>query len=259
MLPYIHIGPLTLGTYGLLLATALLCAFFVLRSDLRRRRLNADPHTIIGLAGLVGLVGGKLYHVLETPSELFAHPLQILFSSFGFSFYGGLLGGLVAVVLLARHYRMPVLTMLDVASPAAALGYGVGRIGCLISGDGDYGIPTSLPWGMSFPSGIVPTTERVHPTPIYEFLAAVALFYYLWRLGERSLRGPRPTGEVFGNYLVLSGVARFLVEFIRINPRSVFGLTNAQAASLLSVVAGGAVLLAVRRGFRAAKQEHRIL
>ena len=251
MLPFIRIGPLTLGTYGLLVATALLCAFFVLRADLRRRRLGVDPHTVIGLAGLAGLAGAKLWHALESPAELFAHPFEILFSPLGFAFYGGFLGGLVTLLLLARHYRTSALEMLDLAAPAAALGYGIGRIGCLISGDGDYGIPTALPWGMSFPNGIVPTAERVHPTPIYEFLAALAIFYYLWRLGAGSPRGPRPSGEVFGNYLVLSGVARFLVEFIRINPRSVFGLTNAQAASLLSILAGAVLLLRVKRRPRA--------
>ena len=257
VLPYIHIGPLTLGTYGLLVATGLLFAFFVLQADLRRRQLAADPHTIVGLTGLVGLLGAKLYHLLESPAEFFAHPFPLLISPLGFAFYGGLLGGLLTLLLLARHYRMPLLAMLDVASPAAALGYGIGRIGCLISGDGDYGIPSSLPWAMSFPNGLVPTTERVHPTPIYEFLAAVVIFYCLWRLGTRSPHGPRPAGEVFGYYLVLSGGARFLVEFIRLNPRSVFGLTNAQAASLLSILAGVAILLAVRQRIPATKRPGR--
>ncbi len=257
VLPYIHIGPLTLGTYGLLVATGLLFAFFVLQADLRRRQVAADPHTIVGLTGLVGLLGAKLYHLLESPAEFFAHPFPLLISPLGFAFYGGLLGGLLTLLLLARHYRMPLLAMLDIASPAAALGYGIGRIGCLISGDGDYGIPSSLPWAMSFPNGLVPTTERVHPTPIYEFLAAAIIFYCLWRLGTRSPHGPRPAGEVFGYYLVLSGGARFLVEFIRLNPRSVFGLTNAQAASLLSILAGVATLLAVRQRIPAAKRPGR--
>jgi prolipoprotein diacylglyceryl transferase len=259
MLPFIHVGPLTLGTYGLLVATGLLCAFFVLRADLRRRGLAADPHAIIGLTGLAGLAGAKLYHLLEEPGVFLAHPVSLLFSPAGFAWFGGLLGGLATLLLLARHYRMPVLEMLDVASPAAALGYGVGRIGCLISGDGDYGIPTSLPWGMSFPYGLVPTTERVHPTPLYEFLVALPICYYLWRQGAKSLRGPRPTGEIFASYLILSGVARFLVEFIRINPRSVFGLTNAQAASLLSVMVGGVLLRGLKRRFRRQKPTHRIL
>ncbi len=131
-----------------------------------------------------------------------------------------------------------MLLMLDVASPAAAMGYGIGRIGCLISGDGDYGIPTSLPWGMRFPNGIVPTTERVHPTPIYEFLVAALIFWILWRLGARGIKKHAPNGIIFAAYLILTGIARFLVEIIRINPRSFFGMTNAQAASVVSVLAG---------------------
>jgi phosphatidylglycerol:prolipoprotein diacylglycerol transferase len=127
------------------------------------------------------------------------------------------------------------------------MGYGIGRIGCLISGDGDYGIPTSLPWGMSFPNGIVPTTQRVHPTPIYEFLAAGLIAWILWRLGARGLKTHAPNGIIFAAYLVLTGIARFLVEIIRINPRSFYGLTNAQAASVVSILAGVA-LFVYRRG-----------
>jgi phosphatidylglycerol:prolipoprotein diacylglycerol transferase len=236
--PFIHIGPLTLGTYGLMVATALICAFFILRADFARRRVSADAEAIIGITGLSGLAGSRLYHLLETPREFFADPWPQLFSTMGFAFVGAIIGGFLALVLLARKFRMSPLLMLDAASPAAAMGYGIGRIGCLISGDGDYGIPTSLPWGMSFPNGIVPTTQRVHPTPIYEFLVAILIFWILWRLGARGLKTHAPDGIIFAAYLVLTGIARFLVEMIRINPRSFYGLTNAQAASVVSVIAG---------------------
>ena len=146
--------------------------------------------------------------------------------------------------------------MLDAGSPAAALGYGIGRIGCFLSGDGDYGIPTSLPWGMSFPHGLLPTTERVHPTPLYELIVACAIAWWLWRLGARQLsarssssakdgvaagataQSAIPRGAIFAAYLILTGIARFLVEFIRINPRSFLGMSNAQAGGLFSAIAG---------------------
>jgi predicted O-methyltransferase YrrM len=143
-----------------------------------------------------------------------------------------------------------MLTMLDVASPAAAIGYAVGRIGCLISGDGDYGQPTSLPWGMAFPNGLVPTTQHVHPTPIYEFLAMALVFWYLWRRGVRALRTPLAAGVITAEFLILSGAERFLVEFIRINPRIILGMSNAQFTALLSVVAGIILLILARRRFR---------
>ena len=136
--------------------------------------------------------------------------------------------------------------MLDLAAPAVSVGYGVGRLGCLISGDGDYGIPTHLPWGMSFPNGLVPTTQRVHPTPIYELLGALVIAAYLWRRGAKS-SGSLPVGQLTGEYLVLSGVARFLVEFIRINPRIYWGMSNAQVASLGSIVAGILLVVWARR------------
>jgi predicted O-methyltransferase YrrM len=135
----------------------------------------------------------------------------------------------------------------------------VGRIGCLLSGDGDYGIPTSLPWGMSFPYGLVPTTERVHPTPIYEFIVGIAICAYLWRLGGKAVRGPRPEGQVVAEFFILSGIARFLVEFIRINPRSILGLSNAQFFALLTAIGGAVLLVIVKKRFRATKGEHRIL
>lgn len=251
MYPFIHIGPLTLGTYGIMVATGLICAFFVIRADLRRRGYVAEAENIIGTTGLAGLVGARLYHLLESPREFFAHPLPLLFSTTGFAWFGAVIGGFVALVLLARHYQMKILLLLDIASPAAAIGYGIGRIGCLISGDGDYGVPTSLPWGMSFPNGLVPTTERVHPTPIYEFLAAMLIGYVLWRIGARAIGGMRRAGGVFAFYLILTGVARFLVELIRINPHSFFGLTNAQTASLASILAGVFLVLALRRRIRA--------
>jgi phosphatidylglycerol:prolipoprotein diacylglycerol transferase len=153
------------------------------------------------------------------------------------------IGGFIALFFLARHYRMKIMLMLDVCSTGAALGYGVGRIGCLLSGDGDYGIPTSLPWGMSFPNGLVPTTQRVHPTPIYEFLAALVIAHFLWRVGARAVANHWPAGRVFAWYLIATGIVRFLVEFIRINPRSFLGMTNAQNASLVGIAAGALLLV----------------
>ena len=230
-----------------MVAIGLICAFFVLRADFARRGISADAEAIIGITGLSGLAGSRLYHLLETPADFFADPWPQLFSTMGFAFFGAVIGGFLALLYLARRFKIPPLLMLDAASPAGALGYGIGRIGCLISGDGDYGIPTSLPWGMSFPNGIVPTTERVHPTPIYEFLVALVIFWILWRLGARALKTQAPYGIVFAAYLVLTGLARLLVEFIRINPRSFYGLTNAQAASVVSIVAGVILFTYLRR------------
>ena len=284
MIPFLHIGPLTIPTFGLMVATALLVSGYILQADLNRRAnvfaprpkpgKSAEPSThqddgflIVTIAGIAGLLGARLYHVLETPREFLANPSPMLFTRYGFAWFGGFLGGFLALIILARRFKTPVLEFFDICAPAAAVGYAIGRIGCLLSGDGDYGRPTLLPWGMAFPNGVVPTTEtcvqqgwpescRVHPTPIYEFFIWLAIAAFLWHLGGKALRsantlssskldgklGDRSNGVIFCAYLILTGLARFLVEFLRINPRSFYGLTNAQAASIVSVLLGAALL-----------------
>jgi phosphatidylglycerol---prolipoprotein diacylglyceryl transferase len=258
VIPFLHVGPIEIPTFGLMVAASMVVAYYVLRADMARRGIaeknSATAEIFIVAPALAGIVGAKLYHALEAPRELFAHPADVLLSRYGLAWFGGLIGGLAAWVLLARAKRIPLLESFDAGSAAAALGYGVGRIGCLLSGDGDYGLPTSLPWGMSFPNGLVPTSERVHPTPIYELVVACAIAWVLWRLGaaqlartERESTGWRRPGGVFAAYLLLTGTARFMIEFIRINPRSFFGLTNAQVASIASIIAGAMLWWGVSR------------
>jgi len=242
-------------------------AYHVLRADIARRALSDDPSALaeelIALPCLAGIIVSRIYAIFESPGDFLADPWGQILTQYGFTWTGGLLGGLIVLIWLARRNKLSILLVLDLASPASALGYGFGRMGCLLSGDGDYGTPTSLPWGMSFPHGLVPTTERVHPTPIYEFIGACVIAWVLWRMGRSFVRAPAtsaksgkakgvavdpklaerasPTahvGDVFAAYLVLTGVARFLVEFIRINPRVLFGLTTAQISSAIGVFAG---------------------
>ncbi|HKV26424.1 MAG TPA: prolipoprotein diacylglyceryl transferase family protein [Candidatus Acidoferrum sp.] len=280
MIPFLHFGPLMIPTFGLMVAIALLVSAYVLQADFNRRRSQLiaiyarnekdEGFLIIGIAGLAGLIGARLYHVLESPHDLFANPWPQLFSRYGFAWFGGFIGGFIALVILARRSKIPLLEFLDICSPAACVGYAIGRIGCFLSGDGDYGIPTKLSWGMSFPHGLVPTTEtcvqqgwpsdcRVHPTPLYEFLIWLAIAAFLWHMGSKALRGPKAKGEIFCNYLLLTGVARFSVEMIRINPRSFFGLSNAQAASIVSILLGAVLLWRIKGKYHRKKKEHRIV
>ncbi|HEV3419039.1 MAG TPA: prolipoprotein diacylglyceryl transferase [Candidatus Acidoferrum sp.] len=267
MIPYLHLGPLQLPTFGLMVALALITAAYVLQADFDRRGMNADAFSMITVAGLMGILGAKLYHLLESPAELFANPLPLLLSRYGFAWFGGFLGGFGALLVMRWRAKLPLWEFLDACSPAAAIGYGIGRIGCFLSGDGDYGIPTSLPWGMSFPKGIVPTTGiwdlethsgvcnkyglpescAVHPTPLYELIVSCAIGWVLWQLGARYLKRPEHSGEVFCYYLILTGVARFLVEIIRINPPWILGLSNAQVASAISTVGGLILLVFLKR------------
>jgi phosphatidylglycerol:prolipoprotein diacylglycerol transferase len=258
MIPYLHLGPLQLPTFGLMVALALITAAYVLQADFDRRGMNTDAFTMITVAGLIGILGAKLYHLLESPAEFFSDPLPLLLSRYGFAWFGGFLGGFGALLLMRWRAKLPLWEFLDACSPAASFGYAIGRIGCFLSGDGDYGKPTSLPWGMSFPNGVVPTTQtcvqwgspadcRVHPAPLYELLVWCAIGWLLWRVGARILKNPRRSGEIFCYYLILTGVARFLVEIIRINPPWILGLSNAQVASAISVIGGLILLIFLKR------------
>jgi len=254
---------------------AFITGFIALQAEVRRRRLEIDPHTVITAMALAGILGAKIWHIVDTPAD--RPTLDLIFSRGvlpwfqpGFAWFGGLVAGTATLLFMARKYKISMMTMLDVAAAPCAIGYAVGRIGCLISGDGDYGKPTSLPWGMAFPHGLVPTTTtcvqwgwpadcQVHPTPIYEFVAGLLIFWYLWRRGTRALQHPLAAGVIVGEFFILSGVERFLVEFLRINPRVILGMSNAQFAGLLSVLTGVILLVVARRRFRGINPVHRVL
>jgi phosphatidylglycerol:prolipoprotein diacylglycerol transferase len=238
MLPYLHILGFPLPTFGLMLWLAAVTAAFVTDRNFKRNGIDADAVGMVALAALMGIVGAKLWHVIDTPAEFRTYGWRVLWDSAGFAWYGGLLFGISTLMFQGWWAKIGMLRTLDLAAPAAAIGYGIGRIGCFLSGDGCYGIPTTLPWGMSFPNGIEPTSLRVHPTPLYELAAGLLIGLWLWRRGAK----PHGTGAMVGQYLVLTGIARFLVEFVRRNPKVLWGLSNAQLASAGSVIAGVALV-----------------
>jgi len=246
MLPYIdirflhlHFGSLRLdhmNSFGLMMWLAAVAAAFVMDRCFRRARVTEDALSIVAVTLVVGIIGAKLWHVLDTPIEFRYLGWSVLWQTDGFAWFGGLLFGIGALLFQGWRAKIGMLRILDLAAPAAAIGQGIGRIGCFLSGDGCYGIATKLPWGMSFPNGIVPTPlgVRVQPTPLYEFAAYLLIGSWLWwRLGKQNR-----IGAIVGQYLLLCGIARFLVEFIRLNPKVLWGLTNAQLASAGSVLAG---------------------
>ena len=240
MIPYIHLWHFSVPTFGLMLWLAAVAAAVVMDRGFKRATLDADAVGMVAIAVLAGIVGAKLWHVIDTPSEFREMGWRVLWDTAGFAWFGGLVFGISALLLQGWRAGIGALRTLDLAAPAAAIGYGIGRIGCFLSGDGCYGVETKLPWGMSFPDGIEPTPPgvRVHPTPLYELGMGLLIGWYLWwRSGKRH-----GTGAIVGEYLVLSGIARFLVEFIRRNPKIAADLSNAQLASLGSVLAGAGLI-----------------
>jgi phosphatidylglycerol:prolipoprotein diacylglycerol transferase len=251
-----RIGPVTVYSFGTLMALAALCGGWIAWLELKRRRYNPElASTMVFAAALGGLLGARALFIVEQWSDFIHSPWDFIFTGAGFTWYGGVIGGALAVTWVVRRERIPWLRAADICALGLTLAYGVGRIGCHVSGDGDWGIETDVPWGVTYTNAIIgwvnpmtgvpyPPGVKVHPTPIYELIESLLIFGVLWPLRKKDY----PSGTIFWLYLVLSGLARFGVEFWRVNPVLAMGLTEAQWFSLLTVAAGCGMLLHQIRG-----------
>jgi phosphatidylglycerol:prolipoprotein diacylglycerol transferase len=248
--PEIHILGITLQSFGLMMALGFVVAGLTAGRYLKELGRPVDwAYEMIFAALVGGIVGARLWWIGENWSEASDDVLGSLFSGSGLVWYGGAIGGALCVLLWAWRRKALDLITLDVAAVPLAAGYAIGRIGCQLAGDGDYGKDWDGPWAMAYPHGTVPTTTPVHPTPVYETLTMGLGAYVLWRLRHRW----RP-GTLFALYLILAGAERFLVEFLRRNEPELLGLTQPQLISIV-MIAGGAVFLWLRRGAPARAQE----
>ena len=242
MKPEIHLGPLTLQTFGIAFALAFVACGGLFARRLRELDLPVDwAYEGIFAALIGGLVGSRVDYIVQNWHQVSGDVLGNVFSGSGLVFFGGLIGGAVGVIIWARWRGFLGWTLFDSAAAPIAIGYAVGRIGCQVSGDGDYGQPSDLPWAMAYPHGTVPTTQEVHPTPVYETFTMGLVTLVLWNLRDRLA-----PGMVFGLYLFLGGLERFLVEFIRRNDVVFAGLTIPQLFSVAMMAGGGALLLTRR-------------
>jgi len=279
MWPWLIEQPVRVGSYGVMMLLAFLAAGWLARREWERLGLPgaADrPWVLVGVAAMAGILGAKLAYLwTEAPAWDFGD----LVSASGLTWHGGLILAGLAVVVLVRLQGLPLRTVADLFSPMLALGYGIGRIGCHLAGDGDYGVPCAPGWWrdhvcMTYPAGIVPSPCRVgdrvaevcpitalpvtflpvHPTPLYEAIGGIALFLLLWALRRRLEHRP---GTLFGLWLLLAGLSRLLVEFIRLSeerPLRLWGLRDAQWVAV-AMMASGLLLLARRPRDGAASRE----
>jgi phosphatidylglycerol:prolipoprotein diacylglycerol transferase len=255
----IHLGPLEVTGYGLMLMVAFLMGGWLIARQLRERQLREDyAADIVAAAVIGGIIGAKLWYVALTQDP------GALFSRGGLVWYGGFIGGALAVMLNGWRLKVPLRWTMHLTAPALAAAYALGRVGCFLVND-DYGRPTNLPWGMRFPEGLPPSTAgnlnqlfgvpippgidpstvlAVHPTQLYEVAVMLIAFAVLWSLRRRRY----PIGWLFGLYLVFAGVERFLVEFVRAKDDRFLGaFTLAQLTSVIIVLLGVALLAAWRR------------
>jgi phosphatidylglycerol:prolipoprotein diacylglycerol transferase len=239
-----QIGPITIYSYGLMMAIAFLTAGYLTSRELTRKGMDGEiASSMVFWAAVGGIVGSRILAILEDLPGFLADPWAGIFTGAGFVWYGGLIGGFLSVSWVIRRNNLPWRATVDCIAPALSLGHAIGRIGCQLAGDGDWGRETTLPWGMAYPNAIVgwdyPPGVVVHPAPLYEFTAYTIIFAFLWNLRKRE----QPDGTLLWLYFLLGGAARFLIETVRINPPFLFGLTQAQVISIVLMVAGSAQLL----------------
>ena len=256
----IHLGPLEVTGYGIMMVVAFLVGGWLIARQLREAGLKDDyAADMVAAAVIGGIIGAKLWYVALTGNP------DAFLSRGGLVWYGGFIGGALAVILNSWRVGVPLRWTMQLAAPALAAGYALGRVGCFLVND-DYGRPTDLPWGVKFPEGLPPSTAgnlknlfgipipggldpstvlAVHPTQLYEVAAMLVAFAVLWSLRK----GGRPVGWLFGLYLVFAGIERFLVEIFRAKDDRLLGpFTLAQLASVIIVVIGISLLYAWRRG-----------
>ena len=248
---------LAIYSFGLMLVVAFYTCYFLLDYDIKRLGYNEKlASDIIFWAAIGGIIGSKGYHVLENLDQVISaqNPWGMIFSGSGLVFFGGLLGGILAVTMVLRKNNLSWLVFADLTAPLLILGYSIGRFGCFLVGD-DYGIPSNLPWAIGFPNGLPPTTStvfaiqfpwidisgfstgvlNVHPTQVYETLVCGGIFFFLWK--KRTEDGVQ--GSLFFLYLILAGIERFFIEFIRTNEKYFLDIfSGAQIISVTMICIG---------------------
>jgi phosphatidylglycerol:prolipoprotein diacylglycerol transferase len=257
-----RIGDFEVTSFGLMMFLSFLSAAWLTGKQLQRYGLPRDlAWDLLAWVAIGGILGAKLYYLALHWQDVAANPVRELTSRGGLVWYGGLLGGILAYYLQIRARKLPMAVMFDATAPALAFAYAVGRLGCFLVGD-DYGIPTDSWVGIAFPQGSPPSTAAnlraigvdvpadipdatvlaVHPTQLYEIGLALVMFAILWRVGGRRLH----RGQLFGVYMMLYAIERFVIEFVRAKgDRILLGLSTSQVASILLLAAG--VVLWVRQ------------
>jgi len=245
MIPVLFkIGPIPINSYGMLLVLGFFNAYFLLKKEFKVRGIPEDfASTMITVGMLSAIVGSRIFHVLEHPAAYMGSLSNFLkiFKGSGFSWYGGFVFTAIAILWVAHRRNISWPTLIDASAPALAIGYGFGRVGCFLAGDGCYGRPCGafdlhwpVPFCMAFPNGAVPTEKIVINTPLIELAGAIALFAFLQYM-RRRLQTP---ARLFALMLVIHAIMRFAVEFVRVNPKLALGLSQAQWVSIAGVCIG---------------------
>ena len=255
-----EIGPIKIYSFGLMLVTAFYTCYGLLYLEMKRLKYDTEiASDIIFWSAVGGVLGAKIYYLIENLDRTIQDPMGMIFSGSGLVFLGGLIGSIICVSIVLKNRNLPWYLFADIIAPLIMIGYAIGRLGCFLVGD-DYGLPSSLPWAVSFPDGLPPTTIssfaayypwidtsgikseifKVHPTQLYESAVGILLFFFLWSRRKKKQRA----GTMFFSYLLLAGIERFSIEFLRTNEKYLFDtFSGAQMISFLMILVGSYFLL----------------
>ena len=256
----LEIGPIKIYSFGLMLVTAFYTCYGLLYLEMKRLKYDTEiASDIIFWSAVGGVLGAKIYYLIENLDRTIQDPIGMIFSGSGLVFLGGLIGSIICVSIVLKNRNLPWYLFADIIAPLIMIGYAIGRLGCFLVGD-DYGLPSSLPWAVSFPEGLPPTTIssfaayypwidtsginsevfKVHPTQLYESAVGILLFFFLWSRRKKNQRA----GTMFFSYLLLAGIERFSIEFLRTNEKYLFDtFSGAQMISFLMIFVGSYFLL----------------
>jgi len=238
----VEIGPITIYTYGVATALAFLISLLIIRHESKRKGFNPDlAYDLVLFAMIGGIVGARMVYVLSHWQEFASNPAQIFaIWQGGLIFYGGLIGGAVAVLALVKARKLPAGKVADIIAPCLAIGSAIGRLGCFSNGC-CYGQTTTLPWGITFTnplSSAKPLGVPLHPTQLYEFSYNIVILGILWWARPKI----KSDGLLFWMYVTLYGLFRFIVEFFRANPVFYFGMSASQLFSVVLLATGLTVI-----------------
>ena len=233
----LRIGSFVVSSFGLMVALAFLAGYWIASLEFKRKKLDDKLLGNILLLSMLGGIGGaKLMYIFENVplSDFISSPFTHIFSRGGLTFYGGFIGAVLLFWLLTIKNKVSFFKVMDAITPALAIGHSIGRVGCFLVGD-DYGIKSDVPWAVAFPKGLPPTTDPVHPTQVYEVILMGLIFFVLWKLRKRNT----PDGWLFSILIILAGIERFLIEFIRsTTPSPIPDLSIAQLIAIGLIVIG---------------------
>lgn len=233
-------GSFTLAWHGVMTALAIVVAVYVIYRGFLYNKLPVNHYDSVAFWAIVaGIIGARLFFVIDHPTYMIHHPLQMIeINEGGLAIYGAIFGGFIGVLIMCRIYKLPTLSVIDATVLGLLLGQAIGRIGCTINGDA-WGAPTSSPFAFIYtnPKDLLPANllgVPTHPYPIYDMAMNLAIFVVIWQLRKRSL----PKGMLFCWFAVLYAIGRFFITYFREEHIWFWGLQEAQVIAVLVLIAG---------------------